>query len=108
MLPRLPPELWALIHAHAAATLIRGRFLRWVRFGHARKPGWDLTRLHLPGPVWRRLLPYAQVRREWRREAASWELCTAFDLALILHEAEAGAWGPRWAVPEPPSELPPP
>lgn len=98
MLPRLPSELWSLIHAHAAASLIQRRALRWMRFGHARKPSWDMTRLHIPSPVWRLLIPYAHVRREWRLEGSSWEHCDAFDLAVILREAHEGAWGPRWVL----------
>ena len=97
-LPRLPPELWDRIRSHAAASLIQSRFLRWVRFGHARRPGWDMTRLHIPPLVWRLLIPYAQVRREWRLEAASWECCDIYDWALILQEAHGGAWGPRWTI----------
>ena len=94
--PRLPQELWDLIYKHRAASCIQRHFLRWHHFGHARKVGWSMARANLPDPIWRRLLPYANVRREWRLEACSWESCDAYDFRLILGEAERGEWGRKW------------
>ena len=41
------------------------------------------------------LYRYANVRREWRTEAASWLLTDSKDLEIILEEARINLWGNR-------------
>ena len=97
--PRLPDEVWRLVLAHLAAMRVQRVWRRWSRFGHAARwhRWWSAIRHHMGEARWRALVPYAHVRREWRREAPSWVLSEDLDLDCIVKEARQGLWGARWA-----------
>ena len=95
MLPRLPDEVWELVHHHCAAMVVQRRWRRFHRFAHARRSVWPEVRTGLR-ELWRPLVAYAHVRREWRAEPASW-LDTSH-AGVILREAHAGMWGERTLV----------
>ena len=100
MLPRLPDEVWDLIHTHAAALTLQAMVRRRIRprlfFGHATHASWpSLRRLLLcHSDALRGLYPYPLVRKEWRSEPESWLCDDAFDLSCLLGEAtQHGLWG---------------
>ena len=93
----LPWDLQEYILHHRAAQLIRARWIRHHRFGHARKKEWKFTReciTHNLGPVmFRSLYEFSLVRREWRREPHSWRRVSPSCATVILEEAVGGLWG---------------
>lgn len=91
----LPPELQAVVLAHRAALVLQRAWLRHTLYGHARNVRWPQVRCHLRRhDAWRRLAPFARVRREWRRECESWLLLDAAEAEVIAKEAWTdGLWG---------------
>lgn len=90
----LPDELQELILQHRAALTLQCRWLRYAHFGHARRQPWPLVRTHLRAlEAWQELARYPRVRREWRREPASWLESSTWDVSDILREATQGVWG---------------
>jgi PAS domain-containing protein len=63
-------------------------------FAHTRHPDWDTIRHHLDAhQMWREMVGYSHVRREWRQEAESW-LWVDWDVASVMRdEAQRGLWG---------------
>ena len=90
----LPDDVRDLILAHRAALALQRAALRWLLYGHARRAGWARVRAHLARVgAWPALAPYAGVRREWRREGASWLDLDAAGARAIGAEAAEGLWG---------------
>ena len=91
-LPPLPDDVWDLVLHHRAAMAVQRRWRRYHRFAHARRAEWAEVREALHD-LWRPLVSYAHVRREWRSEPASWR--DTSHAPTILREAEEGLWGRR-------------
>lgn len=93
---RLPEELRDLVLEHRAALTLQAGWTRRSLWAHARSDDWApvATRLCALG-VWRRLVPYDAVRREWRTEPHSWCAISPSTAGAILDEAVHGLWGSR-------------
>ena len=94
-LPRLPYDLCERVLHHLCAMRIQCAWLRWTHFSHARRDRWASVRAALGPRAWRRLIPYEQVRREWRQESHSWLSACRGTLELICEETCEGYWGTR-------------
>ena len=90
---RLPEDLQALILQHRAAITLQCAWFRWSRYHHAKKQSWLHVRNHMGLDLWRRAIPFALVRREWRTEPESWLSADAAVMHLIADEARMGLWG---------------
>lgn len=92
----MPDDVVELIVRHWAAMVLQRRWLRHSHYGHARRhETWSRVRQEaLPLADWRILVRYPLVRREWRREPASWLNADALVRHAIRCEAQAGMWGP--------------
>jgi len=98
-LDALPIELRELIQEHSAALTIQQTWLRYNMLGHASKPGWTKVRQHLGEHLWRLLIPYEMVRREWRQERESWLQTEMYIIEEIIWEAEKfGMWGQKHSM----------
>ena len=93
----LPCELQRLVLEHRAAMVVQRAWLRYSHYAHARKqPLWCMVRRGLTRyAAWRSLIPYAGVRREWRREPNSWLLLDEEVFRAIHKETAMGLWGDR-------------
>ena len=91
----LPPELQDLVLQHRAASRVQREWVRYTHYRHARRADWSGTRRFLTPVVVRTLAPYADVRREWRREASSWNGMDRMVLSWIVRETRLGLWGAR-------------
>lgn len=90
----LPLDLVELILQHRAALLVQRRWWRLTHYAHARRPIWSNVRRHLCAiGGWPALVAFPMVRREWRRESASWLTTDALMVEGIRHEARIGLWG---------------
>ena len=95
----LPPDVHDLILQHRAATVVQRGWRQHRRlYAHARRPVWARVRDHIGTAVWRRLIAFGHVRREWRQEPHSWLNATPDVLERIVEETDAGLWGPACAV----------
>lgn len=74
---------------------IQDRWMRWRHFAHTRQKRWPDVRNHLGCRSWRRLIPYENVRREWRHELGSWMTIGDNTVIVIEEEALNGNWGAR-------------
>ena len=94
MWDRLPVEVQELVLAHRAAMVVQRGWRRWTLFAHTRHPHWYEIRRHLDvHGVWREMVAYAQVRREWRQEAESWTWVDTRVATVLRDEARRGMWG---------------
>lgn len=89
----LPDDLQDLILQHRASLCIQRVWRSHRMFRHARHPIWSRVRRHLGLEVWKTLVCYSDVRREWRQEPASWLHTPRPTLEAICEEADAGLWG---------------
>lgn len=89
----LPTEVQDLILEHRAALLVQHTWLRWSRYRHARREAWRRVRDRLGVNLWRRVIPFSLVRREWRLEPDSWAIADANVLQEIIEETRLGLWG---------------
>ena len=93
VLRRLPGDLQELVLQHRAASTIQRALCRFFFYAHARNAAWSSVRARLGAASVRALCGYAQVRREWRTELASW--LAAAEPAVLCGECAEGLWGPR-------------
>ena len=95
----LPEDLVHLILQHRAAMALQRRWRRRHHYGHCSRPVWGPLRASLSPGTWRRLVPFARVRMEWRMEPESWLLTSPEEMKAVLLEAEVDLlWGPRWSL----------
>tara|TARA_B100000683_G_C12504140_1_gene558534 strand:- start:3620 stop:3955 length:336 start_codon:yes stop_codon:yes gene_type:complete len=98
LVPRLPDELWDLIHAHGAAAAIQTAF-RCHMMRHTTSVEWPCLRSRLAEALslddLQRLVRSEHVRREWRREMDSWVSHTDGEtMRDIAREVASGLWDP--------------
>ena len=95
-LPHLPDDLWWLIERHVATLCVQRTWRRRVHFRHARHVVWERVRAHIGSDMWRKLLPFYNVRLEWYKEPHVWLDVDDYICTLIYHEAsQLGLWGAR-------------
>ena len=86
-------DIGFLILQHYCANIIRYKWIRFQKYGHSRKPTWQLIRPKINTEDWRVLHNYSSIRREWRVENIQWLVNTDRDIENIKIEAEIGLWG---------------
>ena len=98
----LPPDVCGVIHAHCCALVVQSAWKRFWFWGYTRTGvQWRRLRARLDAlGYWRSLLPFPQVRREWRLEPHSWLSTHASVFPVILREAHAGMWGDPGRFPQ--------
>ena len=94
-IPHLPYDICEHILHHLCAMRIQRAWMRWVHFSHARREHWSCVHSAIGLRAWRHLIPYEQVRREWRQESQSWLSVCQGTLEIILEETLEGYWGAR-------------
>ena len=96
----LPEDLAELVYQHGAVMCVQRAWRRYSRVSHARRVDWTTLRAYLiRNGMWRTLVRYPNVRREWRTEPSSWLRTTRAQMRAIAHEAEEDvtSWGvPSW------------
>lgn len=90
-----PQDVAELIVEHWCAMRIQRRWLRFHHFAHARHPLWPEIRARLNRiDAWKDLIPFPQVRYEWRVEPESWCYTDLMVVhAIRLEATESRLWG---------------
>lgn len=95
----MPLELVDLVTRHVASMVIqesyRRRAVHRLHFGHVHDDDWHTLRRRLHDlDILPAMYPFPGVRREWRREMASWSDLDSFRLLTLCEEARTtGLWG---------------
>ncbi len=92
---QFPYEICELIIKHYCSNIIRYRWIKYWKYGHARKDLWKFIINKLDKSDWRILHNYSSIRREWRVESLQWLLNTDRDIELIKMELDTGIWGKK-------------
>ena len=88
-----PFDIQELIEFHLCASIIQSRWRRFFHYGYTRRKRWSFVRQRLCDNVFRILVQYPNIRREWRVEPYQWEHIHNTDICKIMNEVLDGLWG---------------
>jgi len=83
------------LEREVSASKIQSLWRSYSSYSHARKKGWMKVLSSLGRKNYLLLLPFSNVRREWRTETENWGCVDVFTVSCIVEEAKEGLWGER-------------